>query len=68
MKLRDYMTSRDLTAKAFAETIGATEFAVTKWLRGERRPSGDLMMRIVDATDGAVTPNDFFDLPERASA
>lgn len=67
MKLRDYMAANGLTAKAFAESVGSTEFAVTKWVRGERRPSESFMARIADVTGGEVMPNDFFDLTKGAA-
>lgn len=59
MTLSEYLSTNKITQAAFAESIGATQQAVGYWVGGERCPQLRLMQRIVDATNGAVTPNDF---------
>jgi 3,4-dihydroxy 2-butanone 4-phosphate synthase/GTP cyclohydrolase II len=64
MDLRSYLAEHRLTHEAFARQIGVTTSAVTKLVAGTR-PSWPTMERIVAATSGAVTPNDF--LPPTAT-
>lgn len=42
--------------------VGAT--GVRKWRKGDRVPRPDQMRRIVEATEGKVTPNDFYGIAE----
>lgn len=69
MKLAKFMKENRLTDAAFANLVGSTEFAVGKWRRGERTPRRSSMQRILLATAGAVTPNDFLSAqpPPRAT-
>lgn len=60
MRLRDYLAAHHLTARSFGETIQVSEFAIGKYVRGERIPRPAIMARISDATDGRVRANDFF--------
>lgn len=59
MKLQDYLRRHQLSPKAFAERINVSSVTVTRYMTGARRPDWDVMSRIVDATDGAVTADDF---------
>lgn len=63
MRLSDYLEKNRLTQTAFAELIGADQGQIARYVSGERLPRRDLMQKIIDATDGAVTPNDFFQVP-----
>ncbi|QQM29326.1 helix-turn-helix transcriptional regulator [Martelella lutilitoris] len=65
MKLKQYLTEKNITPEAFAALIGGvSESGVRKWMYGERVPRQEQMIAIADKTDGLVMPNDFF-LPER---
>lgn len=64
MKLSLYLKSHQIGVADFAVLVGASPFAVKKWLRGERTPRDIFMRRIMLATEGEVTPNDFLSLPE----
>ena len=68
MKLRQYLTDHDLTLTEFARLVGVTTEAVRRYVGGDRTPTPDVMRRIFDMTDGAVTANDFFDLSAPAPA
>jgi hypothetical protein len=57
--LGKYLARNKITQQAFAASIGSTQRAVDYWLNGGRTPRPEMMQRIVDATNGAVTPNDF---------
>lgn len=67
MKIADYLNERQITDEAFAVTINRDRSTVWR-LRNGSRPSPDLMAVIAEKTNGAVLPNDFFDLPDTAAA
>lgn len=67
MKLQAYLTSRDCPAREFGRRLGVSPAAVARYAAGKRIPAPDVMRRIVVETDGAVTPNDFYDLPPVAA-
>jgi DNA-binding transcriptional regulator YdaS (Cro superfamily) len=61
MNLKTYLTLRGEKYQHFAARVGVTPQAVWFWLNnGKRHPSPRTMARILSATDGQVTPNDFF--------
>lgn len=60
MKLADWQETHAVTDTDMARQIGVSQAAVTRYRRGERIPEAAIMARIVDATAGAVTPNDFY--------
>lgn len=47
--------------------IGVGQAAVNRYIRGERIPRPDVMRRIVETTNGAVGPADFYDLTPAAT-
>lgn len=60
MKLRTYMTDRDISPEDMAAKVGdVSASGVRKWVYEERTPRPDQMRRIAEVTDNAVTPNDF---------
>ena len=60
MNLAAYMQAHSLDDAAMAAKIkNCSPSAVKKWRYGERVPRPEQMLRIVEATDGKVTPNDF---------
>jgi len=65
MKLRDYLATKRITAKAFGESLvpPVSEFGVGKWVRGERIPRREQMQAVREATHGLVTPDDFYASP-----
>ena len=61
MKLSDYIAAHDLSYAEFARMIGVTgKDTVRRYAELGRIPSEKLMIRIVEATGGKVTANDFF--------
>ena len=68
MTLADYLRKHELTHEVFADRIGCEQPTVTRFVGGKRIPSPDLMKRIVDATAGEVTANDFFGIDPRSCA
>eukprot|EP01037_Dinobryon_pediforme_P020171 gene20171-20725_t len=59
MKINEFLKANNLTSAAFAERIGVSEKAVNNWRQGARVPRWDLLAKIHDVTNGAVTANDF---------
>ena len=59
MKLDDWRKLRNLNQTELARLLGRTESTVSRLLNNRRRPDWATMQRIVEVTDGAVTPNDF---------
>lgn len=68
MKLSRYLKDNKITDVEFATQVHATPFAVGKWRRGERTPRDVFMRRIVKATCGAVTPNDFLNFSDESDS
>ena len=68
MKIRAYLKLNKITQGEFADIIGASPQAISCFCLGQRIPRPDVMRKIFDATNGAVTPNDFFDLPVNAAS
>jgi len=60
MKLHHYLCQHSLTQKQFAELAGIKQPTICLYLKGRRFPSPKTMARIMAATNGRVTPNDFF--------
>ncbi|MGN7160849.1 helix-turn-helix domain-containing protein [Sphingomonas sp. SAFR-052] len=61
MTLDSYLVSKGITEPAFAAMVGLNQSTVNRLRKGSV-PSPNVMRRILDATSGAVTPNDFFGL------
>jgi DNA-binding transcriptional regulator YdaS (Cro superfamily) len=59
MDLGTYITENGADIAELAKKLGVTKEAVRLWVAGSRTPRPDAMRRIVDATGGQVTPNDF---------
>ena len=59
MKLDEYLSSKKITDAAFGELIGRQQSSVNRLRRGETKPDWKTIERIVEITNGAVTPNDF---------
>lgn len=60
MKLQDYLKHSHQTLTVFSETVGVSEVSMGRYAAGKRVPRPAIMRRIVEASGGAVTANDFF--------
>lgn len=70
MKLEHYIEANGLTHAEFANKIGVTASSVTRYLLGLRTPRKPTLLKIIAATNGMVTANDFLsdaDLIENAA-
>ena len=61
MKLHEYMQQRGWKDADLAKRIEVSVQAANRYRRGLRIPQGEVMRRIAEVTDGAVTANDFYD-------
>lgn len=61
MKLHDYLQGTNTKPSQLAARMGKPASTITRLLKGTRRPSIELARQISDATDGAVTANDFME-------
>lgn len=62
MTLDQYLKSNGLTQSAFAALIGVDQTTIHRMLASGQIPSKPTMIKIVEKTNGAVTPNDFFEV------
>lgn len=60
MTLADYLAQPGRTATELAGQTGFSVSTITRAAKGEISPSADLIRKVLDATDGIVTPNDWF--------
>lgn len=63
MTLADYLRANEVSDAAFARLIGVERQAVGRYRTGERFPEKAILHKIFEATNGAVTANDFAGLP-----
>lgn len=62
MRLQEYLDQTGLTRAEFARRIGVRHITVTRYLREGRVPEPTVMCKIIEATEGKVSANDFFEL------
>ena len=67
MHLRQYLKVKNLTAEKFGVLAGVSKHAVGKWCRGERFPRPEVMAKIIEVTEGAVGPEDFYEASEQTA-
>lgn len=66
MKLAHYLATEKISHAAFADQIGVSQAAVTRYARGLRFPRRSVLARIETETNGAVTFSDFLEVMEAA--
>lgn len=59
MKLDDYLSREKLTDEAFGSLIGRNQSTVYRLRKGVTKPDWDTVARIIAATGGAVSADDF---------
>lgn len=62
MKLNDFLEEGGTSMGQFAQLVGTTTATISRVADGIVVPRRDLMKRIYEATEGAVTPNDLVGL------
>jgi transcriptional regulator with XRE-family HTH domain len=68
MKLARYLSENGLTQEQFAGRIGVSQAWLSRLAGGSVYASFEVLLRVQEATDGAVTPNDFLPPPTRQVA
>jgi len=66
MRLQTYLEVEKISIAGFARACGVGRRTMHRIVLGVCLPRRALMMRIYELTHGAVTPNDFYELPELA--
>lgn len=61
MKLAKYLHDKGITQETFAESLGAGQQSVSKWVRGDAVPRAETIGAIDRLTKGAVRLADWFD-------
>jgi putative transcriptional regulator len=59
MRLQEYLTKTSTSRADFALQIGVSAETVRRYLSGQRFPDWSVVHKIVEATKGEVTANDF---------
>ena len=60
MKIKDFLSDEKITQEQFAEMVGVSQATVSRWCDGFQKPASSLMTKILIATKGKVTANDFY--------
>jgi len=60
MQLDAYLKLHSIKRAHFARSIGRSKAAVTRYASGQQVPDSQTLRLILQATGGAVMPNDFF--------
>lgn len=68
MTLDDFLRANDMSERRFGLLIEASQSQVHRLRTGESWPSKDLAVKIVEATHGQVTANDFLPPPTKRRA
>jgi len=64
-KLREYRISLGLSQADLAASVGVQKATISRIEKGKRTPSMGLVARIVEASDGALSADDF--LPAKSA-
>jgi transcriptional regulator with XRE-family HTH domain len=67
MTLSEYLAQHSINVSVFAAKVGVPSSTISRVLKRQRDPGLELLAKIREATDGAVTPNDFLPAPDRRS-
>lgn len=61
---KKFLQQQKITPIEFCKKYDMAQPTVSKYLAGNRIPRKAEMLKIFQITNGAVTPNDFYDLPD----
>ncbi len=67
MTLEQYLSENSESEAAFGMRVGASQAAVNRWVHGIRTPSRKFILAINEATQGVVTPADWYATQEPAA-
>lgn len=60
MTLAQYLQSREMTEAAFAAGLNVSQVTVHRYIKGQRFPDREMILRISELTGKAVAPADWF--------
>jgi DNA-binding XRE family transcriptional regulator len=66
-KLRTWRMAQEKSVNDAAAEVGCTRQTWHSWESGSNIPSADFMAKLIALTNGAVTANDFYDLPTHSN-
>lgn len=61
MKIGTFIKSREMSHEAFGKIVGVTQATINRYVRGERFPSPEMIRKIHEATEGAVSVADWYE-------
>jgi len=64
MTLQEYLSQNEIPPSRLADKAGVPASTISRILSGDRKPGLEVMKKIMAATDGNVTPNDFLPVQE----
>jgi transcriptional regulator with XRE-family HTH domain len=64
MKLKSYLSDKNIKHSDFAEKLGVSQVTVTRYVNGKRTPSLGMARRIEDLTKRKVRISDWYDMQE----
>ena len=64
MKLSYYLSKHGIRPSRFAADIGVSPQTITGWCKGTFWIKHDQAVKVLQATNGEVTPNDFLKMEE----
>ena len=67
MTIGEWLKLVHKSTDAFGARVGVSGATVRRWRNGTCRPDWDTIQKIIEATNGAVTANDFVARPPRAN-
>ncbi|MFD1199547.1 helix-turn-helix domain-containing protein [Brucella gallinifaecis] len=59
-KLKTYLKDNGLSHDAFAKEVDATQATITRYVRGDRFPTPQMIVKIAKATNGEITASDWY--------
>lgn len=67
MKIQQWLSENNLRDAHFAAKAGFSKVQAHRIIKKGKKPSEEEMQAIFAATNGAVTANDFYDLPDQGN-
>jgi len=64
MKLEAFLYKSGMSRADFAQLVGVSEVSICRYILNSRMPKREVLFKIAEVTNGAVTPNDFVPSPE----
>lgn len=64
LKLGDWRRRRGLTQLQLSDALATTLSSVCRYENGTRIPEPEMMRKIYVFTEGSISPDNFYDLPE----